>query len=182
MEQDMVFPDEIETSMNTSLKNFFLMPALIVGVGLMFTGPAMAQTFTTLYNFLPSPGSNINGANLRAGLILSGNRLYGTACGGGTGGVGTVFAVNTDGTGITNLHSFTACVYTVNPATNSDGANPSAGLILSGNRLYGTACGGGTGGVGTVFAVNTDGTGFTNLHTFTATDANYGTNSDGARP
>ena len=50
---------------------------------------------------------------------------------------------------------------------NSDGANPRAGLILSGNTLYGTASNGGTSGNGTVFAVNTDGTGFTNLHSFT---------------
>ena len=50
--------------------------------------------------------------------------------------------------------------------TNSDGANPYAGLILSGNTLYGTASDGGSSGNGTVFAVNTDGTGFTNLHSF----------------
>ena len=78
--------------------------------------------------------SNSDGANPYAGLILSGNTLYGTANGGGSSGNGTVFAVNTNGTGFTNLHSFTA--YLVN---NSDGAYPEAGLILSGNTLYGTA-------------------------------------------
>src|SRR2546428_10366169 len=61
----------------------------------------------------------------------------------------SVFAVNTDGTGFANLHSF-------NPNLGSDGANPHAGLILSGNTLYGTAAGGGSAGNGTVFAVNTD--------------------------
>ena len=71
-------------------------------------------------------------------MILSGNTLYGTATDGGSSGNGTVFAVNTDGTGFTNLHSFTALdLY----YTNSDGANPYAGLILSGNTLYGTAHG-----------------------------------------
>ena len=78
---------------------------------------------------------------------------------GGSSGNGTVFAVNTDGTGFTTLHSFTG---------GSDGADPNAGLILSGNTLYGTASHGGSSGNGTVFAVNTDGTGFTNLHSFTA--------------
>ena len=82
------------------------------------------------------PDTNSDGANPYAGLILSGNTLYGTACGGGSSGNGTVFAVNTDGTGFTNLHSFTHLVL---PGTNSDGANPYAGLILSGNTLYGTA-------------------------------------------
>ena len=43
-----------------------------------------------------------------AGLILSGNTLYGTTTGGGSSGNGTVFAINTDGTGFTTLHSFTA--------------------------------------------------------------------------
>ena len=57
---------------------------------------------------------------------------------GGSSGNGTVFAVNTDGTGFTNLHSFTAGV-DLQLYTNSDGAYPYAGLILSGNTLYGTA-------------------------------------------
>ena len=50
--------------------------------------------------------------------------------------------------------------------TSSDGADPYAGLILSGNTLYGTTSGG-SWGDGTVFAINTDGIGFTNLHSFT---------------
>ena len=125
--------------------------------------------FTTLYNFTAlNLYCNSDGAYPYAGLILSGNTLYGTTSLGGTNGNGTVFAVNTDGTGFTTLHIFTA-----NPMsfiTNSDGADPLAGLILSGNTLYGTAYEGGTNGYGTVFAVNTDGTGFTNLHSFTAVD------------
>src|SRR5260370_42024526 len=74
--------------------------------------------------------------------------------------------------------------YTAN-GTNSDGATPAAGLITnsSGNTLYGTTFGGGTWGYGTVFKVNTDGTVFTNLHSFTAPSASppYG-NSDGTYP
>ena len=52
---------------------------------------------------------------VRAGLILSGNTLYGTAWMAAVRASGTVFAVNTDGTGFTNLHSFT---------NGSDGAFP----------------------------------------------------------
>ena len=85
---------------------------------------------------------------------------------GGSSGFGTVFAVNTDGTAFTNLHSFTAPPPYPNN-TNIDGAHPQAGLILLGNILYGTAYDGGSSGFGTVFAVHTDGTGFTNLHSFT---------------
>jgi uncharacterized repeat protein (TIGR03803 family) len=118
--------------------------------------------FTNLHSF--TNGSD--GAFPQAGLILSGDTLYGTANGGGSGRLGTVFAVSTNGTGFTNLHSFTG---------GSDGGAPDAGLILSGNTLYGTAYGGGSASNGTVFKVNTDGSGFTNLHSFT-------NGSDGANP
>ena len=97
-----------------------------------------------------------------------------------------VFAVNTDGTGFTNLHNFTA--RSIGPpyvGTNSEGASPSGGLLLSGNTLYRTTANGGSGGVGTVFALNTDGTGFTNLHSFAAGGYDRSgdfTNSDGAFP
>jgi uncharacterized repeat protein (TIGR03803 family) len=123
--------------------------------------------FTSLYNFTQiSNQTNSDGANPYAGLILSGNTLYGTTSFGGNSGNGIVFAVNTDGTGFTNLYNFTG---------GNDGANPYAGLILSGNTLYGTTDGGGSSDDGTVFAVNTDGTGFTNLYTFIG-------GNDGAAP
>ena len=112
-----------------------------------------------------------DGANPAGGLILSGNTLYGTAEYGGSSGNGTVFALNTNGTGFTTLHSFTACDSST--GTNSDGAFPLAPLILSGNTLYGTASGGGSSGIGTVFRVNTDGTGFTNLYSFTGGSDGY---------
>jgi len=51
---------------------------------------------------------------------------------------------------LTNLHSFTALI----GYTNSDGAYPQAGLILSSNTLYGTAGGGGSSGNGTVFGLS----------------------------
>jgi uncharacterized repeat protein (TIGR03803 family) len=113
-------------------------------------------------------------------LILSCNTLYGTASSGGSSGVGTVFAVNTDGAGFINLHSFTDVDQTY--YTNNDGAVPYAGLILSGTTLYGTAIGGGSSGFGTVFAINTNGADFTNLHSFSGVDQAYHTNSDGAIP
>ena len=71
----------------------------------------------------------------------------------------------------TNLYNFTALSAPYyQDGTNSDGANPVAGLTLLWGltTLCGTAEHGGTNGNGTVFAINTDGTGFTDLHTFTA--------------
>ncbi len=137
------------------------------GDGTVFAVNTDGTGLTTLHSF--SGGSD--GANPRAGMILSGNTLYGTADAGGGSGKGTVFAVNTNGTGFTTVYSFTA----LNNNTNSDGSQPVAGLILSGNTLYGTALHGGSSGDGTVFKLDTDGTGFTILHSFTG-------GSDGAEP
>src|ERR1017187_8256007 len=101
----------------------FLLPVLIAGLGLMSADRVTAQTFTTIYNFT----SGSDGANPNAGVILSGNTLYGTASGGGSGD-GTVFAVNTDGTGFTRLRGFSG----------NDGFIPQSVLVLSGDTLYGT--------------------------------------------
>jgi uncharacterized repeat protein (TIGR03803 family) len=156
------------------------------GSGTIFAVDTNGPVFANLYNFTspdPTYHTNSDGACPSARLFLSGNTLYGTAEFGGSGGNGTVFAVNTDGTGFTNLHSFTATSCFGCP--NSDGANPYAGVILLGNTLYGTVLRGGISGNGTVFAVNTDGTGFTSLYNFTATSISPSgvyTNSDGANP
>jgi uncharacterized repeat protein (TIGR03803 family) len=114
-------------------------------------------------------------------LVLSGNTLYGTTDSGGSPDNGTLFAINTDGTDYTNLYSFTATSGPY-PGTNSDGAYPWTGLVISGNTLYGTTTLGGASGNGTVFAVNTNGIGFATLYSFTAVDQTYYTNSDGANP
>ena len=162
------------------------------GLGTVFAMSIDSTAFTTLHHFATLSGSdggygtNGDGAGPNGGLILSGNTLFGTAQSGGSAGWGTVFAVNTDGTGFTTLHSFAATSGSDGGnGTNSDGANPYAGLILSGHTLYGTTQYGGRSGWGTVFALQTDGTGFTNLHHFTATSGSvggFGTNSDGVNP
>jgi uncharacterized repeat protein (TIGR03803 family) len=165
--------------MEACIKKVFHLHVLIAGIGLIMAGRVSAQTFTTLLSFNLTRQYTVvsnevietivsDGANPIAGLILSGNTLYGTTQHGGSENVGTVFGINTDGTGFTNLHSFT--VLSGRNETNSDGADPYAGLILSGNTVYGTASEGGTSGAGTIFVVNTDGTGFTNLHSFAGSD------------
>jgi uncharacterized repeat protein (TIGR03803 family) len=148
------------------------------GNGTVFAVKRSGTTFTTLHSFSARTGSppvNSDGAIPVAPLIASGNTLYGTASVGGSSGYGTIFAVNVDGTGFKVIHAFTG----------SDGAYPNAGLVLSGTTLYGTAVGSGSWGSGTVFAVNINGTGFMILHAFSAesTNASDGyTNSDGASP
>jgi uncharacterized repeat protein (TIGR03803 family) len=135
--------------------------------GTVFAVSTAGTNFMTLHSFTQTLGPslvNSDGAYPIAGLVLSSNTLYGTAYNGGTNGGGTVFSVSTTGSDFMTLHGFT--VHNGPGFTNSDGALPQSGLILSGNTLYGTASEGGTNGSGTVFALNTDGTDFTNLYTF----------------
>jgi uncharacterized repeat protein (TIGR03803 family) len=106
--------------------------------------------FSTLHSF--AGGSD--GAKPLAGLILSGNTLYGTAWQGGSSGNGTVFSVNIDGSGFMTIYSFSAGSGVFPSITNSDGAYPYGGLVLCGNTLFGTASSGGTWGDGTVFSIS----------------------------
>jgi len=125
-------------------------------------------SFNPLYSFSASQtnssGSytNSDGDHPNGGLLLVGNTLYGTASIGGINGSGTIFSISTNGTGFKTLYSFTAQTY----LTNNDGNTPNGGLVLAGNSLYGTARSGGINDYGTVFAVNTNGTSFTNLYNF----------------
>jgi hypothetical protein len=146
------------------------------GAGTVFALNTDGTGFTVLKTFNGGAG----GGNPYSGLIESEGTLYGTLAAGGTGLRGAVFAITTNGTGFTILHSFTT---TSGPlSTNSDGAGPHADLVLSGDTLFGAAQIGGNSGAGTVFAVKTNGTGFTTLHHFAAISGISETNSEGAKP
>ncbi len=85
-----------------------------------------------------------------------GSVLYGTSEFGG--GNGTAFKINADGTGYEDIHLF---------GTNNDSTPSPSGLTPAGSILYGM-----TGAIlvnapiGTIFQMNTDGTGYSLLHTF----------------
>jgi uncharacterized repeat protein (TIGR03803 family) len=123
--------------------------------GSIFTINTSGGDYTNFYSFK----GGVNGSDPEASLVLSGNTLYGTTYAGGSSGDGTVFRVNTDGSSFSNVYVFTG---------GGDGANPEAGLVLSGTTLYGTAANGG-GFFGTVFKVNTNGGGFASF-VFNGTD------------
>jgi len=136
-----------------------------------------AQTFTVLKSF----NSNINTTGYHAwGMPVQGpdGTLYGVTTDGGAGASGVVFRILTNGTAFTVIKSFP--LVEAAKGTNTDGATPHAGLVLSGSTLYGTTMNGGSGGSGTVFSLSTNGNNFTVLKSFTALAA--GTNSDGANP
>jgi uncharacterized repeat protein (TIGR03803 family) len=148
----------------------------LFGYGTLFSINTNGADFRTLYHFQWS----FDGAWPRD-LSLAANRLYGAGSGGGRWGNGSVFAINTDGTGFTNLYSF-AEVMGGSTFTNKHGANPFGGVQFYNNRLYGTALGGGSGGRGTIYSMNTNGADLWLLHSFTAGSGPSLTNYDGASP
>jgi uncharacterized repeat protein (TIGR03803 family) len=161
----------------SSLKSIGLITLQAV-LGFLLPIQAEAQVFTNLYTFSAfDPSSsfiNSDGAGPMGGVTLSGNSLFGTTWKGGYSGFGTVFAINTDGSGFVSLYQFGG----------GDGETPRCGVVLSGNTLYGTTSGGGN-GTGNIFALNTDGSGFTDLYDFSPTSYNYAaisTNFDGTLP
>jgi len=130
------------------------------------SGLATLHDFSLLIN-----ETNSDGAYPDSTPILSGNTLYGTAYNGGFSGNGTVFKLNTNGTGFTVLHHFAATTLNNSGAyTNAQGANPESGLVVADNFVFGTTENGGTSGLGAVFRVAFNGTGFTNLHSFTSSE------------
>jgi uncharacterized repeat protein (TIGR03803 family) len=131
----------------------------------VFKMNADGSAFNVMHTFIPSTG---DGWLPIGSLTMSGNSLYGMTRFGG-GGAGTIFKINTDGTGYQILHTFTGQV-------GGDGANPLADLLISGTEMYGMTPAGGTDNLGTIFEMNSDGTGYQILHSFT------GGPNDGSMP
>lgn len=152
------------------------------GSGIVFRIDTNGNNFAIVHHFDYAP---TNGAMPQAGLILSGSTLYGTTSSGGSSGWGTVFKLNSVGTGFSLLKSFPAPTPPDLTGTNTGGFGPVAQLELSGGQLYGTTPYGSASSNGTVFAVSTNGTGFAVLHNFSPTlpgPFGVGTNTDGANP
>jgi uncharacterized repeat protein (TIGR03803 family) len=126
------------------------------GGGTLFKLNPDGTGFTVLQHL----DSSTTGSDPWAALLQGGDgALYGTAFQGGAGGYGTAFKLNTDGTGFRVL---------VNFDSSTTGASPLSGLVqATDGALYGTTTSGGSGGSGTVFRLNPDGTGFTVIKNLT---------------
>ena len=109
-------------------------------------------------------GGSTDGSHPQDSLVQSGSFLYGMTRSGGAFGFGTIFRVGTDGSGYSVLRSFS------DNAT--DGGSPWGSLIASGSTLYGMTFGGGAFHFGTVFRMEADGSGFNLLHSFEHTSTN----------
>jgi uncharacterized repeat protein (TIGR03803 family) len=127
-----------------------------------------AQIYTSLHNF---PANSRDGYSPLTDLVLQNGTLYGTTPSGGTNGNGTIFKINTDGTGYAILFSLT------------NSPSPSGGMVCIGSTLYGTTFTGGAADNGSIFKINTDGSDYAELYSFSATmPSTFGTNTDGNRP
>jgi uncharacterized repeat protein (TIGR03803 family) len=131
------------------------------GKGTLFSINVNGSGFQVLHAFA---GGATDGANPSTSgpLILDGTTLYGTTGRGGTADLGTVFKMDINGTAFQVLHSFAG-----GPL---DGNDPLGGVVLNGSQLYGTSNTGGANNKGTVFQINTDGTGLQLLHSFAGSD------------
>jgi uncharacterized repeat protein (TIGR03803 family) len=123
--------------------------------------------FTVLHGF--TGYLTKDGASPLAPLVRAGDgTLFGTAyadfSGGGRNG-GAIFKLNANGDGYANLFGFGFA---------GDGLGPGGDLIEgSDGALYGTTSGGGPYGVGTVFKLNKDGSGYSALHNFNGSDGRW---------
>jgi len=142
------------------------------GYGTVFKLNTNGTGFTVLKHFTQETPNPIGR------LALSGDILFGISKPTFERPWGKLFRVNTNGTGFLVVKEFPDAVWNTNlmAYTNSDGVNPIGGVALWGNTIYGTTSHGGQFGMGTLFKVQTDGTGFAVLQHLKG--RNYGT-SDG---
>ena len=111
--------------------------------------------FSILHDFRFDPSINYMPEGR---LTMVGQSLYGTTANGGINNSGTIFKVNTDGSGFGFLRHFVS----------GTGVTPEGSLQLVGSTLYGTTsfAGGINDTGGTIFRMDLDGSGYTVLHKF----------------
>lgn len=127
-------------------------------LGTIFKVATDGTGYTQMHKFVQGSGDGVN----PDGLVLSEGTLYGSTFNGGTADVGSIFKVETNGTGYVRLYDFQG---------DTDGAHPLGQLAVIGGTIFGMTGEGGAItpggiGVGTVFKVNTDGSGYTVLRRF----------------
>jgi uncharacterized repeat protein (TIGR03803 family) len=134
--------------------------------GANFSGAVFKITPAGVETIIHSIDAAVDGNLPNGRLVLADDgNFYGTMVIGGMYGKGTIFRLKPDGT-FTTLRAFGG----------ADGAEPHARLIQSrvDGKLYGsTKAGGAKNGGGTLFSINTDGTDFTVLYSFTQVVEGY---------
>lgn len=141
---------------------FGMTPESISGAGVLFSISPSGSNYTIMHTF----GTNaLDGSAPQGSLLYSGGVLYGMTVDGGTNvnnDAGTIFSINTDGTGYQVIYSFSG--------TTTDGGNPYGSLVMSNSTFYGMTRNGGANSQGTVFSVGTNGLNFQLLHSFSLSE------------
>jgi len=139
--------------------------------GVIFKIMPNGTGYVKLFDFLKT----VSGKNPLGSLISDGIFLYGMTSEGGSNNKGTIFKIMPDGTGYTKLLDFDGT---------ANGMSPLGSLFSDGTFLYGITSSGGTNnglgifnGIGVIFKIKPDGTGYTKLHDF-----ENATNADGQAP
>jgi len=133
--------------------------------GAVFTIHEDGSGFNTLHAFLALKSFE----RLPRSGVLKGSdgAWYGTTEAGGTSNAGTIFVLNTNGSGFRVLLAF--------GSTASDGKIPNGLIESSDGFFYGTTQSGGTNGFGTIFKVQKDANNYRLLH-------HFGSTGDGRSP
>jgi uncharacterized repeat protein (TIGR03803 family) len=159
------------------------LPAGPLPSGILYRMAPSGQYFQVLYTFSQtnSSGENMDGADCYEPLVeTTPGVFYGVAFHGGTNSNGVVFRYSLWNPGAVEvLHDFSA----LNAAgQNADGAAPGGRLALGPHgSLSSNTESGGANGNGVIYTLNENGC-FKVLHTFSATNATTGANTDGAFP
>ncbi|HSY76594.1 MAG TPA: choice-of-anchor tandem repeat GloVer-containing protein [Bacteroidia bacterium] len=126
------------------------------GSGTIFSIDTNGGAYNDLFYFNGTDGCGPTGT-----LILVGGNLYGMTYGGvTTNPYGNVFSIDTNGSGFRDLYHFDG----------TTGGNPEADLLLSNNKLYGmTTFEGPYTNWGVIFSIDTNGTGYKDMHNFNDT-------------
>jgi uncharacterized repeat protein (TIGR03803 family) len=122
-------------------------------LGALFKMQLDGTGFTKQLDF----NGTLNGSYPQGSLISDGTFLYGMTSRGGLNDKGTIFKVETNGSGFSKLIDFNGAL---------NGSLPFGSLIYDGSFLYGMTLTGGANNWGTLFKVTTNGTGFSKLIEF----------------
>ena len=132
-----------------------------------------ASNYGTVFKIMPDGtgyvklfdfSRSVSGESPLGSLVSDGTFLYGMTEVGGTNNMGTIFKIMRDGTAYQTLLKFDG---------STNGRNPRGSLIFDGTFLYGLTNSGGINnapgifyGIGVIFKIMPDGTGYTKLHDF----------------
>ena len=133
---------------------------LTTGFGTLEKIKTDGSNHTVLHSF----NFTTEGANAIPGVTeVPGDTLFGVLLTGGTLGAGAIYSIKKDGTGFTIHQQFD-----ITNGFDPMGAQPESRLILYDGRLFGTTTRGGSAGIGVLYTINLDGSGYRVLADFPA--------------